>query len=77
MRAAAGDDEPKAIQANSQGWNTLVCMTIQDLTTRGSKPGRPSADTGTPDLVDVHDFPSDAVGKAIPYGVYDSAADHG
>jgi superfamily II DNA/RNA helicase len=26
---------------------------------------------GEPDLVDVHDFPSDAVGKAIPYGVYD------
>ena len=26
---------------------------------------------GAPELVDVHDFPSDAVGKAIPYGVYD------
>jgi len=25
-------------------------------------------------LVDVHDFPGDAVGKAIPYGVYDLAA---
>jgi len=25
----------------------------------------------TPELVDVHDFPSDAVGKAIPYGVLD------
>lgn len=24
-----------------------------------------------PELVDVHDFPSDAIGKAIPYGVYD------
>jgi hypothetical protein len=32
---------------------------------------------GTPDEVDVHDFPSDAVGKAIPYGVYDLAANHG
>ena len=30
-----------------------------------------------PDLVDVHDFPSDAVGKAIPYGVYDIAANNG
>ena len=29
--------------------------------------------TGTPDAVRVHDFPSDAVGKAIPYGVYDMA----
>jgi hypothetical protein len=32
---------------------------------------------GTPELVDVHDFPSDAVGKAIPYGVYDVAANDG
>jgi Rhodopirellula transposase DDE domain len=28
-------------------------------------------------LVDVHDFPSDAVGKAIPYGVYDIGANDG
>ena len=28
---------------------------------------------GAPELVDVHDFPSDAVGKAIPYGVLDVA----
>ena len=28
-------------------------------------------------MVDVHDFPSDAVGKAIPYGVYDVAANDG
>jgi len=28
---------------------------------------------GTPDRVRVHDFPSDATGKAIPYGVYDMA----
>src|SRR5262249_31369404 len=27
--------------------------------------------------VDVHDFPNDAVGKAIPYGVYDVAANDG
>jgi hypothetical protein len=32
---------------------------------------------GVPELVDVHDFPSDAVGKAIPYGVYDLAANDG
>jgi hypothetical protein len=32
---------------------------------------------GKPDLVDVHDFPDDAVGKAIPYGVYDVAANAG
>ncbi len=32
---------------------------------------------GEPDLVDVHDFPSDAIGKAIPYGVYDLSANDG
>jgi hypothetical protein len=32
---------------------------------------------GEPDLVDVHDFPGDAVGKAVPYGVYDVAANDG
>ena len=30
-----------------------------------------------PELVDVHDFPSDAVCKAIPYGVYDVSANDG
>ena len=29
--------------------------------------------TGAPESVRVHDFPGDAVGKAIPYGVYDMA----
>lgn len=32
---------------------------------------------GEPELVDVHDFPQDAVGKAIPYGVYDIGANDG
>jgi hypothetical protein len=35
--------------------------------------GREWQPTGTPVLVRVHDFPGDAVGKAIPYGVYDMA----
>jgi hypothetical protein len=39
--------------------------------------GREWQPKGKPDLVDVHDFPSDAVGKAIPYGVYDIAANDG
>jgi hypothetical protein len=30
-----------------------------------------------PELVDVHDFPDQAVGKAIPYGVYDVADNSG
>ncbi len=30
---------------------------------------------GEPEKARVHDFPSDAIGKAIPYGVYDMARD--
>jgi Rhodopirellula transposase DDE domain len=30
-----------------------------------------------PELVDVHDFPNDAVGKAVPYGIYDVGANDG
>lgn len=32
---------------------------------------------GEPEQVDVHDFPGDAVGKAIPYGIYDVASNAG
>ena len=39
--------------------------------------GREWQPEGTPELVDVHDFPGDAVGKAIPYGVYDVASNAG
>ena len=35
--------------------------------------GREWQPTGEPERVRVHDFPGDAVGKAIPYGVYDMA----
>jgi Rhodopirellula transposase DDE domain len=36
-------------------------------------PGREWQPTGTPERVRVHDFPGEATGKAIPYGVYDMA----
>jgi hypothetical protein len=32
---------------------------------------------GRPERVSVHDFPSDAIGKAIPYGIYDLGANAG
>ena len=32
---------------------------------------------GHPERVNVHDFPSDAIGKAIPYGIYDLGANAG
>jgi hypothetical protein len=39
--------------------------------------GRQWQPKGSPVRVDVHDFPDPAVGKAIPYGVYDLGADQG
>jgi hypothetical protein len=30
-----------------------------------------------PERVNVHDFPSDAVGRAVPYGIYDLQHNHG
>lgn len=39
--------------------------------------GREWQPTGQPERVNVHDFPSQAVGRAIPYGVYDLAQNQG
>ena len=39
--------------------------------------GREWQPQDAPEIVDVHDFPNDAVGKAIPYGVYDVADNSG
>ncbi len=39
--------------------------------------GREWQPKGQPELVQVHDFPSQALGKAIPYGVYDVWANQG
>jgi DDE family transposase len=39
--------------------------------------GREWRPEGEPELVNVHDFPDSTVGKAIPYGVYDVAANDG
>lgn len=40
-------------------------------------PGANGSPEGQPEAVRVHDFPEPGVGKAIPYGVYDVAADEG
>jgi transposase len=39
--------------------------------------GREWQPKGQPVKVDCHDFPGDAVGKALPYGIYDVAANTG
>lgn len=49
----------------------------KELVGNFSNAGREWQPEGEPELVDVHDFPGDAVGKAIPYGVYDIAANDG
>ena len=45
----------------------------KELVGNFSNAGREWQPTGTPTAVRVHDFPTDAQGKAIPYGVYDMA----
>jgi hypothetical protein len=40
-------------------------------------PGRSWERKGQPVRVDCHDFPGDALGKALPYGIYDVAANAG
>jgi transposase len=39
--------------------------------------GREYQHTGEPARVDVHDFPDKTLGKAVPYGVFDLAANEG
>jgi transposase len=39
--------------------------------------GRELAATGTPILVNTHDFPDKEQGKAVPYGIYDVGSDEG
>jgi len=39
--------------------------------------GREYAPAGTPEQVNVHDFPDKELGKAIPYGIYDVSANTG
>jgi len=39
--------------------------------------GREWRPAGNPERVNVHDFPSDALGRAIPFGIYDLGANSG
>ncbi|GAA0713801.1 ISAzo13 family transposase [Dactylosporangium roseum] len=49
----------------------------KELVGQFSNPGRQWRPTGEPVATRTHDFPSDSMGKAVPYGVYDLAADSG
>ena len=45
----------------------------KELVANFKNAGREWQPKGTPPSVRVHDFPTDAEGKAIPYGIYDMA----
>jgi hypothetical protein len=47
----------------------------KELVGRFAQGGREWRPAGTPEEVSTYDFPSDADGKAIPYGIYDLADD--
>jgi transposase len=49
----------------------------QELVGRFANTGREWQPAGEPERVNVHDFPGDAAGKAIPYGVYGLGANAG
>ena len=49
----------------------------KELVGESKNSGREWQPKGQPELVQVHDFPSQALGKAIPYGVYDVGANEG
>ncbi len=54
-----------------------VDTTKQELVGTFKNGGREWRPTGRPERVNVHDFPDPALGKAIPYGIYDVTANTG
>jgi hypothetical protein len=54
-----------------------VATKKKELVGRFANTGREWQPAGEPERVNVHDFPGDAAGKAIPYGVYDLGANAG
>jgi hypothetical protein len=49
----------------------------KELVGNFKRPGREWQPQGRPEKVNVHDFPDPALGKVLPYGVYDLAANEG
>jgi hypothetical protein len=49
----------------------------KELVGRFANGGREWQPVGEPERINVHDFPDPALGKAIPYGVYDVGANRG
>jgi len=67
------------IREFSSGADPVISVDAKKKELIGQKAnrGREYQPEGQPERVDVHDFPDPAIGKAIPYGVYDVAANEG
>lgn len=61
----------------AEGAPVLSVDTKKELVDEFKNSGREWEPEGQPVAVNVHDFPDDAVGKAIPYGIYDIAQNSG
>lgn len=62
-----------------RGEPVISCDTKKKELVAGTKAnkGREWQPAGSPERVDVHDFPDPEIPKAVPYGVYDIGADEG
>jgi transposase len=69
----------RTVQAAFDGGQPVISVDTKKKELVGDfrNAGREWRPTGKPELVRVHDFKDAELGKAIPYGVYDLAADKG
>src|SRR5712671_5444199 len=67
------------VQAHQDSGDPVISVDTKkkELVGEFANAGRDWRPKGQPAAVRTHDFPSDSVGKAIPYGVYDVTADAG
>src|SRR2546426_929949 len=72
-RKRLGDTDPRPPQAPHHPVDTKKKEVLGNLANKG-KEYQPK---GQPERVEVHDFPDPALGKAIPFGVYDINANEG
>lgn len=67
----------RSIGSTRPGRTISVDTKKKELVGHYANGGKEWQPAGTPTRVDVHDFPDPEVPKAVPYGVYDIAADEG
>lgn len=69
----------RQVAEHLRGGNPVISVDAKKKEVVGQRAngGKEYQPKGRPERVDVHDFPDPTVGKAIPYGVYDIAANEG